>query len=75
MTLTELRTKYKLEDGNYEPNPNCKHCKGAGERPIKSRPHEMTFCICLFVDHAASDEIGSMLGQLASKELKRWAKP
>lgn len=69
-TLAELKQKYKLQGGNHEPNPNCKFCKGSGEKPIKSRPGDLTFCICLFVDHSASDEIGTSLGQFATKQLE-----
>lgn len=70
-TLAELKTKYKLGDSaKHEPKTDCWHCKGSGERPIKSRPHQLTFCICLYVDHSASNEIGASLGQHASRMLK-----
>ena len=71
MTLAELKAKYKIESAKYEPKPDCLFCKGTGERPIKSRPTEKTFCICLYVDHSASDEIGQMLGKHATDMLKR----
>ena len=66
MMLSALKEKYSLGDGaQYEPNPDCKHCKGSGER--MSRAGE-TFCICLFVDHDASDEIGTLLSDFAKKQ-------
>ena len=73
MTLAELKAKYSLGAGaQYEPKPGCRHCKGVGERGIKSRHHEKAFCICLYVSHEASDEIGASLGQFASKELQKF---
>ena len=69
MTLAELREKYDLSEGaKYEPKPDCRHCGGAGERELKDG--SMMFCLCLFVEHSASDEIGSMLGQTAREMLR-----
>lgn len=70
-TLADLKQKYGLEGGKYEPNPACKFCHGAGEKKIKSgrRKGELTFCVCLFVDHSASDEIGTMLSDFAKRKL------
>ncbi len=69
MTLAELKLKYKLDRAKREPKADCKFCQGVGERPIKSRPNEKTFCICLFVDHVASDEIGASLSEFAKQKL------
>lgn len=70
--LPRLIEKYQLTSENlHEPNPSCKFCKGQGERPIKSRPGEMHFCVCLFVDHDMSDLAGEMLGEFAKKQLAK----
>ena len=70
--LSELIRKYQLTSPClHDPNPECAFCHGTGERDIKSRPGEKTFCICLFVDHSVSDEIGQSLGQFATKQLDR----
>lgn len=65
-TLAELRTKYRLGGGKYEPNPNCKFCKGTGEKPVKSQ-NRLTFCICLFVAPDMSDFAGDGLAAVAKK--------
>lgn len=68
--LSELKQKYQFTtDDLHEPNPECKFCKGEGERIIKSRPDEVTFCICIFVDHDMSDLAGDLLSQFARKML------
>lgn len=69
--LNELRTKYGFTGGAYEPNPNCKFCKGAGERMLKTKPPRMNFCICLFVHHSVSDFAGTSLGETARKIRER----
>ena len=81
MTLSELTQKYGLRGAKYEPNPDCKFCKGTGEKPLKRKRHNIltgeelpdthTFCICLYVDHSASNEIGGMLGSFAKKQLEK----
>ncbi len=68
--LDALREKYPNTDFNHPPNPNCKHCKGTGEKLIK-RKGEMIFCICTFVNHNCSDEAGTKLGDFAKRELKK----
>ena len=70
-SLAELKQKYRLDLAKYEPNPNCKFCKGSGEKPIKRQPGEITFCICLFIEPEFSDEIGGLLGQFATKQLEK----
>lgn len=62
--LAELREKYKLEGGKYEPKADCKFCKGTGERFIKTLSRE-TFCICLFVAPDMSDFAGESLAKVA----------
>lgn len=69
VTLAELREKYDLsESAKYEPKLDCRHCGGAGERVVSGG--KTMFCICLFVEHNASDEIGSMLGEAARETLR-----
>ncbi|MAT51542.1 MAG: hypothetical protein CMK32_10205 [Porticoccaceae bacterium] len=69
-SLSELKNKYGLgESAKYEPYQKCKHCQGNGERWIK-KLQRWHFCICLFVNHEASDEIGDMMRQFAKKKLK-----
>lgn len=65
-TLAELKDKYKMEGGKYEPKPDCKFCKGTGERYIK-KLDRTTFCICLFVAPDMSDFAGESLGATAKK--------
>ena len=62
--LRELRQKYRLEGGKYEPKPDCKFCNGTGERTVKATG-ELTFCICLFVAPEMSDFAGESLGAVA----------
>ena len=69
-TLSEIRVKYNLTGGKYDPNPACKHCRGTGERHVKKLNRD-TFCICLFVAPEASDEMGDMLGSVAKQQLKQ----
>lgn len=64
-TLALMREKYKFNGGNYDPNPQCKFCNGAGERLVKTDPPRMTFCICLYVAPDMSDFAGEMLGRTA----------
>lgn len=72
-TLSEIKAKYNMIGGNYDPNPACKFCNGSGEKIVK-RTGKLTFCICLFVDHSASDDIGTLLGKFATDQLKRMEK-
>ena len=71
--LPALREKHSIIGNVHEPNPACKFCTGSGERPIKRGrwAGEMTPCICLFVDHDASDEIGTLLGNHAKAMLAK----
>lgn len=62
--LQELRAKYRLEGGKYEPKPDCKFCKGTGERLVKATGQQ-TFCICLYVAPELSDFAGESLGKVA----------
>lgn len=65
--MAELRAKYGIEGGKYEPKSDCKFCKGAGERMVKTNPPRMTFCICLYVDHELSEFAGDSLAATAKK--------
>lgn len=64
-TLTELRAKFGFKGGSYDPKPDCKFCKGTGEKTLKSG--KTTFCICLFVGHDMSDLAGETLAATAKK--------
>lgn len=64
--LAELREKYNLEGGKYEPKQGCKFCGGTGERKLKHRDGD-TFCICLFVEPSLSDFAGESLAATAKK--------
>ena len=65
--LEELRAKYGFgEGGKYEPKPDCKFCKGTGERDVKHRQGK-TFCICLFVAPELSELVGESLAATAKK--------
>ena len=64
--LARMRAKYGFTGGKYEPKPDCKFCKGAGERKVKTARGE-TFCICLYVDPVMSDFAGESLGATARK--------
>jgi len=74
MTLESIQEK--VPKAKYPPKEGCKRCKGTGF--IKLKPElqqklgktEVT-CICLFVDHEYSDELGNMLGEFATQELKK----
>lgn len=67
--LSELRAKYNMDGGKYEPNQSCKFCKGTGEKPLKTG--SLTFCICLFVSPDLSDFAGDTLGQVARNIRKK----
>ena len=71
-TLAELKTRYKIDKAKFEPNPSCKFCHGNGEKPTTVTRSGLTFCICLFVDHEVSDDIGTQLGNIAKKELEKF---
>lgn len=62
--LAELRAKYGLEGGKYEPKPDCKFCGGTGERKLRHRDGGM-FCICLFIEPSLSDFAGETLAATA----------
>lgn len=65
--LAELKLKYNMQGGKYEPNPSCKFCKGTGEKTLKDG--RLTFCICLFVSPDLSDFAGDSLAETARKIL------
>lgn len=80
-TLEELKKKYNIDRATREPNPSCKFCKGTGEKPLVKRRKNVrtgrptdethTFCICLFIDHSASDDIGDSLSEFATQQLDK----
>lgn len=73
--LQSIRSKYNLSAGaKYEPNPQCKFCKGTGERAVP-RTGKTTFCICLYASPDMSNEAGLMLGKVASEMLKNMKAP
>ena len=51
---------------HFDPKPDCRKCKGAGEYDFKNR---MVACICIFVDHSVCNELGISLANFAKKEL------
>ena len=63
MTLAELQHKYDTSIGLFQPNPECKHCHGDGERTIRTGANsgQTTICVCLYVSHDQSDAVGDML--------------
>jgi hypothetical protein len=71
--LAELREKYPT--ASRDPDPDCKRCKGAGERFIERQSEFFkpgwVPCICIFVDHDAAQEVGQMLAELARDELRK----
>jgi len=68
--MEKLKKKYPGVNFNHNPNPECKFCKGSGERKIK-RTGKLTFCICTFVDRSFSNEAGKALGEFARRELDK----
>jgi hypothetical protein len=51
---------------NLPPNPDCKFCNGTGEKWVEK--HNQGYpCVCLFIDHQYSDELGTMLSETAKK--------
>lgn len=70
--LAKIKAKYSLSDGaKHEPKSGCAFCQGSGERPIKSQPGKLTFCLCLYVDHDLSDKVGKMLSEFASRQIAK----
>lgn len=63
--LEQMRRKYGFSGGKYEPNPGCAFCSGTGER--KRKNGKMDFCVCLFVNHAFSDDVGRGLASVAAE--------
>lgn len=70
MTLAELQEKYGFDGGNYDPKPDCRFCKGTGEKYVPKLKRS-TFCICLFVSHDICEDAGLAIGKVAKEELKR----
>lgn len=52
--------------GNYEPKSDCVFCNGTGKKFVEK--HNQSYpCICLFVDHNYSEEVGKVLSETAKK--------
>ena len=63
--LTKLYAKHPPK---YGPNPNCDFCRGTGVKHIV-KLNKDRFCICTFVNHDCSNDVGKMLGKHAKKML------
>ena len=61
----DLKAKYPTS--HHPPKKDCYKCKGTGEILVKEHLYA---CICLFVDHEFSNEIGKHIGAKA-KQLKK----
>lgn len=60
---------YEKETKTHDPKPDCVFCHGTGEKWVKK--HNQGYpCICIFVDHEYSEELGTMIGQTAKTILK-----
>ena len=72
MTTEERLAKYPTS--HYDPKPDCKSCHGKGERSI-TMPSDgrvvVSCCICIFVDHEFSEDMGKQIGAIAKKELSK----
>lgn len=56
MTLAELKQKYPtMFSLKYEPDPNCRLCRGTGERKLRDGDR-LYPCICAAVRKAAEDD-------------------
>ena len=70
-----MTVREKYPTAHYDPDPECRFCKGRGERTIKPKtPDEEPFdtcCICIFVGGPREDreEIARALGNAAKKAL------
>jgi hypothetical protein len=47
-----LQGKYPKHKIKYSPKPDCKHCKGTGERQVVAGT---TLCMCTCVDHKIAE--------------------
>lgn len=76
MTKDELQAKYpNFKAIKFDPKPDCKFCKGTGERPLPGL--RLAPCICACVDHSVSELAGDTLAKVARDELakmKGWRK-
>lgn len=67
MTKEELQAKYPdFTAIKYDPKPDCKFCKGTGERTLRDGDRKYP-CICACVQHDLSDFAGETLGEVARK--------
>lgn len=64
----------------YPTKEHCRFCDGKGERYIKKislvtgKPIGIRPCICTYVDHDYSDDIGMELSKFAKRELLKFSK-
>lgn len=69
-TKEDLQSKYPdFKAIKYDPKPNCKFCKGTGERQLPGL--RLAPCICACVDHDMSDLAGETLGKVSKDELAK----
>lgn len=68
MNAAERIAKYP--DSHHDPKSDCKFCGGTGERFIK-KSDITTCCICIFVDHGWSEQLGTQIGEFARKQVTR----
>ena len=67
ITLEQIRKKYPT--CHYEPDPSCYKCHGSGEFITKNDGMSHA-CICIYIQHDYSEEIGKALGKWAGEQLK-----
>ena len=60
----------------HGPKPECKYCKGTGERTVKLHNDQQHVgpCICLFVEHEWVDLVQTVINQAIQKG-KQYMKP
>lgn len=68
--------KEKYPTSNYDPDPECRFCKGSGERFIQGDESWLYPCICIFVGGSREEreEIASGLERVAKQELEELRK-
>ena len=64
----KLAKSYGKHLPKYGPKLDCNFCKGTGVKHIP-KLNKDSFCICTFVHHDCSNEIGKSLGEHARRML------